>query len=438
MLFRSSIGKVGDDDVWFKFTAPTVANSKIVVTTQAGTINDWVMEVWSDCPATNVNAYRCADDVNGFMPEIALCQNEYTPGATYYVRLWTYQRNVSGTCGVSVYTTTACPLPPSNDECITATYVSITPPQSCPASGVTFTNLNATASTSSAQTCDASTSYTDVWFKFNTGNFGDVNLTITPVTAVGLKAALIFECGGFEIQCFSNANGTFPITGLNPQADYVLRVWTSSTGTPGTFKICIADQCDAPTATISGSSTICTGATAQFKVDLTGYSPWTFVYSNGTSNTTVNTSTTPVFINVTPSTTKTYTLVSVSGPYCSGTVSGSASVTVNAPPTVTLSNLGSVCNNTSKVLTQGSPLGGTYSGNYVQSGTFFGNLSGIGTFNVTYTYGSNLGIGCQQSATNTILVNSSPVITSFTPTTGPVGTNVSISGYGFTGVNNVQ
>jgi hypothetical protein len=75
------------------------------------------MELWTDCPGANINAYGCADDVNGFMPEISLCQNEYTPGATYYVRLWTYSRNVSGNCGLAVYTTTACPLPPSNDEC---------------------------------------------------------------------------------------------------------------------------------------------------------------------------------------------------------------------------------------------------------------------------------------------------------------------------------
>ncbi|MFN5346752.1 MAG: fibronectin type III domain-containing protein [Bacteroidota bacterium] len=436
-ICSDSIGKVGDDDVWYKFTAPSIANSKIIVTTQAGTINDWVMEVWTDCPGTNINAYRCADDVNVFMPEISLCQNEYIPGATYYVRVWTYSRGVSGTCGLAVYTTTPCPLPPANDDCATATYVNVTPPQSCPASGITFTNVNATVSTASAQTCDAaSAGYTDVWFKFNTGNFGDLNLTITPLTVVGLKAALIFECGGFEMQCYANANGTYALNGLNPQADYVLRVWTPSTGTPGTFKICIADQCDSPTATISGSYSICAGATVQAQVDLTGYTPWTFVYTDGTTTNSVTTSTTPYYINLSPTSTKTYTLVSVTGPYCSGSVSGSANVNVTNPPVVTLSSLGTICTNTSKVLTQGSPSGGTYSGAYVQSGSFFGNLSGPGTFTVTYTYG--LGTGCQQTASNTISVLTAPVITSFSPSTGPVGTDVGISGYNFTGVNNVQ
>jgi len=372
-ICSDSVGKVGDDDVWFKFVAPSTANSKIVVTTQAGTINDWVMELWSDCPSSNVNAYSCADDVNGFMPEISLCQNEYTPGATYYVRVWTYSRGVSGTCGLAVYTTTECPLPPSNDECSTAISLTINPPQSCPANNETFTNLYGTVSTATAQTCDAAAAgYTDVWFKFNTGNFGDINLMITPVTAVGLNAALIFECGGFEIQCYSNPNGTFALNGLNPQADYILRVWTPATGTPGTFNLCLSDQCDDPTAAISGSFAICSGASVQARVDLTGYSPWTFIYTDGTTNTSVTTSTTPYFINLSPTSSKNYSLTSVTGPYCSGTVSGGAVVNVSVPPVVTLSNLGTVCTNSSKILTQGSPSGGTYSGSFVQSGSFFG------------------------------------------------------------------
>lgn len=122
----------------------------------------------------------------------------------------------------------------------------------------------------------------------------------------------------------------------------------------------------------------------------------------------------------------------MTGPYCSGTVSGSAVVNVSAPPVVTLSNLGTVCTNSSKILTQGSPSGGTYSGTFVQSGSFFGNLSGLGTFTVTYTYG--LGIGCQRSASNTITAVIAPVITSFSPSTGPVGTDIGISGYNFTGL----
>jgi hypothetical protein len=435
-LCSDSIGKRGDDDTWYKFVAPAGGN-KLVITTQAGTVNDWVMELWSDCPGTG-SVVKCADDNNGFMPEIQLCQNEYTAGATYYIRIWTYSRNLSGTCGLCIYQTTACALPPANDECATSIYLPINPPQACPANGQIFTNVNSTVSASTTQTCDAvPAGYKDVWFKFNTANYGDLSLTITPITAVGLKAALIFECGGFEIQCFSNANGTFNLTGLNPVADYVLRVWTPATGgTPGTFKICLSDICDAPTATLSGSYVMCAGGTVQAKVDFTGYSPWTFVYSNGTTNTQITTSSNPYYINLSPSTSKTYSLVSVSGPYCSGTVSGSAVVTLVQPATVTLSNLGTVCTNQSKQLSGGSPVGGTYSGNFVQSGSFFGNQSGPGTFNVTYTYSQ--GPGCARSASNVITAVQAPSITGFAPTTGPVGTDVGISGLNLEGVTSVM
>lgn len=434
-LCSDSIGKRGDDDVWYKFVAPAGGN-KLIITAQAGTVNDWVMEVWSDCPGTG-SVVKCSDDVNAFMPEIQLCQNEYTAGATYYIRIWTYARNASGTCSLCVYQTAACPLPPANDECTTSIYLPINPPQACPANGQTFTNVNATVSASTTQSCDAaSAGYNDVWFKFNTANYGDLSLTITPLTAVGLRAALIFECGGFEIQCIPNANGTYTLTGLNPVADYVLRVWTPTTGgTPGTFKICLSDICDAPTATLSGSSVMCAGGTVQAKVDFTGYAPWTFVYNNGTTNTQVTTSSNPYFISLSPTTSKTYTLVSVSGPYCSGTVSGSAVITIVQPATVTLSNQGTVCTNASKQLTGGSPVGGTYSGTYIQSGSFFGNQSGPGVFNVTYTYSQ--GPGCSRSASNIITAVQAPTITGFAPTTGPVGTDVGISGLNLDAVTSV-
>lgn len=434
-LCSDSVGKRGDDDVWYKFVAPAGGN-KLVITAQAGTINDWVMEVWSDCPGTG-SVVKCADDNNGFMPEIQLCQNEYTAGATYYIRIWTYARNVSGTCGLCVYQAAACPLPPANDECTTSIYLPINPPQGCPANGQTFTNVNATVSTAITQTCDAVPSgYNDVWFKFNTANYGDLNLTITPITAVGLRAALIFECGGFEIQCFPNANGSYTLTGLNPVADYVLRVWTPATGgTTGTFKICMSDICDAPTATLSGSYVMCTGGTVQAKVDFTGYAPWTFVYNNGSTNTQITTSSNPYFINVSPTVSTTYSLNSVSGPYCSGTASGQAVVTIVQPATVTLPNQGTVCTNLSKQLTGGSPVGGTFSGSYVQSGSFFANQSGTGVFTVTYTYSQ--GPGCTRSASNIITAVQAPSITGFAPTTGPVGTDVGISGLNLEEVTSV-
>lgn len=430
-------GNLIGNDRWYKFIAPA-NGKKIVITTTSGNVNDWVMELWSSCPGGAGSVLKCGDDQNGFMPEIQLCQNEYIAGQTYYVRVWTYNSTLIGNMSMCIYETTACPLPPSNDEYSSAIILPINPPQTCPANSAVFTNLNSTVTISTTQSCDAVPSgYKDVWFKFNTGNFGDLSLTITPITAIGLKAALVFDYGGFEITCFPSANGTFNISGLNPVADYVLRVWTPATGgTPGTFSICLSDMCDSPSATISGSAVMCVGGTVQAKVDLTGYSPWTFVYTNGTTNAQVTTSTTPYYINLSPTVSEMYSLLSVNGPYCSGTVSGSAVVNIIQPSTVTLPNLGTVCTNKNLQLLGGLPAGGTYSGSYVQAGYFYANQSGPGVFNITYTYSQ--GSGCSRSATNTITALSAPSITSFAPTTGPVGTEVSISGLNFDGANSVM
>jgi hypothetical protein len=87
-------------------------------------------------------------------------------------------------------------------------------------------------------------------------------------------------------------------------------------------------------------------------------------------------------------------------------------------------------------LSGGSPIGGVYSGIGVSGSQFDASVAGAGSHNITYTYG--LGNGCQRSATKPITVISSPVITSLNPTVSQVGTTVTISGTGFTNINDVK
>lgn len=394
-------GNGANDDTWFKFVAPTTG-SKIVITTTAGTVNDWVMEVWNGCPGAGT-MMKCADDVNGAMPEISLCQNEYVGGQTYYVRIWTYSLTASGTANLCVYRTTACPLPPVNDECISAIRLTVNTPLSCPGLAQSFSNSFATPSGDGA-TCDAGTKR-DVWFVFNTGNYDNIVMTISPGTATTLKAQLLFECGGFEINCYSPANGTYVFSGLNPQADYIIRVW-SDTLTSGTFNICLADQCANPTATFSPNQAICNGNTATVPVTFTGVAPFTFTYKNNSTNvnSTIVTSQNPYPLMLSPTSTTTYSMVSMSDAACSGTATNSVTITVVNPQTVTLNPFNPVCVTAPNVnLTGGSPAGGVYSGVGVSAGQFDPS---VGTQTITYTV--TFAPGCVGSASQVFNVNQLP------------------------------
>ncbi|WP_064750969.1 RHS repeat domain-containing protein [Runella limosa] len=91
-----------------------------------------------------------------------------------------------------------------------------------------------------------------------------------------------------------------------------------------------------PTAVISGGGTINIGETADLIITFTGIAPYNFTLSSGSSGTAFGS---PYTLRTGPTVTTTYTLASVSNQCGTGTVSGSAVVTVNGsspcPPTIT-------------------------------------------------------------------------------------------------------
>jgi len=108
----------------------------------------------------------------------------------------------------------------------------------------------------------------------------------------------------------------------------------------------------APTATISGTSTICNGAKTNLTVILTGSEPWSFTYFDGTKNTTISNITDPntgarlqgarvafspyvYTLTVNPTINTTYTLTSVSDASCSGSTAGNAVIIVTPLPVIT-------------------------------------------------------------------------------------------------------
>jgi hypothetical protein len=184
-----------------------------------------------------------------------------------------------------------------------------------------------------------------------------------------------------------------------------------------------------PTASvISGTTSICQGNSANIKVTITGGAgPFTVVYTDGTTNFTVNNYISGSNILVSPASTKTYTIVSVTnsnGAIGSGN-SGAAVITVNLLPAIPTATNITTCATGVVVMTGGSapPLGHT--GSYSIGSSYSGPTT---TFTYTIT---NTSTGCSRtSATYTFTRNVAPAITS-----QPTGTQTVCQGTAFSPVS---
>ena len=106
----------------------------------------------------------------------------------------------------------------------------------------------------------------------------------------------------------------------------------------GTATIAVNDP--PSTATLSGTTNICSGESADLTFDIVGgNAPFTIIYNNGTTDITIN-NFNGAPISVTPNNTTTYTLVSVSDACGNASVSGMAIVTISPFPTITITNQG--------------------------------------------------------------------------------------------------
>jgi CHU_C Type IX secretion signal domain/SprB repeat len=98
-----------------------------------------------------------------------------------------------------------------------------------------------------------------------------------------------------------------------------------------------------PSATLSGTATLCGNSTTPISVSFVGNAPFTFVYTVNTIPQTVTTSDNPYILNVNPSANTLYALTSVSAGGCPGTTSGTAQVTVAPALSAVISGGGQAC-----------------------------------------------------------------------------------------------
>ncbi|SFC02701.1 hypothetical protein SAMN05421780_102318 [Flexibacter flexilis DSM 6793] len=279
---------------------------------------------------------------------------------------------------------------------------------------------------------------------------GSATVTVNPLPVVSATPTSATVCSGSAPSIVLNSTGTTPTYSWTAALQSGSVTGFSLTGTSSTIAEALtgsgvvrytitssAGGCTSsaitvdvtvnplPTATLSGSGSICSGGTTSLSVVLTGTGPWNLLYNDGTSNVTVNNIlSSPHSISVSPTSTTTYTLVSVSDANCTGTVSGSATVTVNPLPVVSATpTSATVCSGSApSIVLNSTGTTPTYSWTAaLQSGSVTGfSLTGTsstiaealtGSGVVRYTITSSAG-GCTSSAiTVDVTVNPLPTAT---------------------------
>ncbi len=215
----------------------------------------------------------------------------------------------------------------------------------------------------------------------NPGGFGETEDYIVTITG-GVNPANTYTWSP-SVNLSSPNSATTNANNITSTTVYTLNV-NNQFGCPGQGTVQVAVN-PGPTVSVNNPS-VCAGGSAV--INASGAISYT--WSNGpTTNS----------ISVNPSVTTVYTVTGSDG---TCTANQTATVTVNALPSVSLSAAqNTACVNGATIQLTGSPSGGVYTGSNVSGSAF--NPSSTGTFTPVYTYTDSN--GCSNSATTTIVVS---------------------------------
>lgn len=155
----------------------------------------------------------------------------------------------------------------------------------------------------------------------------------------------------FGFQAGMSAGATYYVSAIAGNNDGAGNVDTSdlclsiSPGVPVVFH-------NPPTATLSGSASFCAGGNAAFQIQFTGTAPFKFVYAINNNVQPAITAPGNTFSITTNSVQQNqiFTLVSVEDKFCTGTVSGQATVDIIPPPAASLIGDATICAGSSTTL----------------------------------------------------------------------------------------
>lgn len=304
-------------DVWFSVVVPS--NGTINVDTQTGIMTDGGMALYSGT-CGSLTLLACDDDssANGLMPY--LTQTGLTPGQTVYIRMWEYGNDNNGTFGICV----TSPIPPSNDNCIGATTLTVNPTITCTIN----TNGTTLGSTQSQVGCTG-TADDDVWFQF-TATDASHTITVTPTT-LSNAVFQVFSgtCSGLtSMTCINNTTGTAvettTLTGLTIGTTYTIRVYSNANGSgQGTFSICITTPCTPGNG--NGLSSMACPTNVAGGLGLSGADPNPILNCNASTCTTLEAN----YIQLGQTTTYTAQSIPYNPPYQYGCLQNSVSINID-------------------------------------------------------------------------------------------------------------
>lgn len=226
-----------DDDVWYKFTATAdahVISLKDIVSVGTSSSTDTYFQVFSGT-CGNLTNVLCSD------PETSVVSG-LTAGQMYYVRVYSY--GGAGRAQSFKICVGTLPPPPTNDDCVSATTLTVNPNMNCTAvtSGHT---LGATDSAVPLDSCSG-TPDDDVWFKFTATSTKHI-ISLNNITSLGTTQTQdsyfqVFSgvCGSLvNVLCSDPDTGT--VEGLTIGETYYVRVYTYGSGSDKaiSFDICV-------------------------------------------------------------------------------------------------------------------------------------------------------------------------------------------------------
>ena len=221
---------------------------------------------WSNCGTSNFDSHIAVygPDVDCQVPDsedvVAACSDDGTDdagntcgsftsrvifpveeGSTYLFRLGGWSENDAGT-GTFIAQRVAPPTIPTNDDCVNADTAYIITVEEADNFDVIFPGFTNNASVEGpTPTCQTSGEFLDVWYKFNSENFTDIELRFNRVSSTHFYIDIFQDCINLPVDgpdiCFDTDGQTeffsLSLPGFPGQpTDYLMRVSTRVTSDP--------------------------------------------------------------------------------------------------------------------------------------------------------------------------------------------------------------